>query len=161
MEQVTNKKPTNEQSKPQTNEHAAAKDAAKDAEFKAKKAAAAKAFAERQAKLKADRAEAIKEIKAFFADKKLEMPAKVKAWIDSETAGRSAGNSGNNFFNKVFGDSPKVGDKITLIDYMKKTFKAKADLDKYCKQWAEKGIVVEFKEAADMLQSTYTITKLA
>ena len=45
---------------------------------------------------------------------------------------------------------------------MKKTLKAKADLDKYCKQWAEKGIVVEFKDnAANKLESTYTIVKLA
>ena len=43
---------------------------------------------------------------------------------------------------------------------MKKTFKSKADLDKAVKAWAEKGIVVEFKAAANQLESTYTIKAL-
>ena len=137
-------------------------DAKKEAEFKARKAAAAKAFAERQAALKADRAEAIKELKALADAKKINLDTmpKTKAWIEKETAVRT-GNGGTSFFNKVFGDSPKVGDKITLLDYMKKTLKAKADLDKAVKGWAEKGIVVEFKDAANMLEATYTIVKLA
>lgn len=137
-------------------------DAKKEAEFKARKAAAAKAFSERQAALKADRAEAIKELKALADAKKINLDTmpKTKAWIEKETAVR-AGNGGTSFFNKVFGDSPKVGDKITLLDYMKKTLKAKADLDKAVKGWAEKGIIVEFKDAANMLEATYTIVKLA
>ena len=136
--------------------------AKKEAEFKAKKAAAAKAFSERQAALKADRAEAIKELKALADAKKISLDAmpKTKAWIEKETAVRTS-NGGASFFNKVFGDSPKVGDKITLLDYMKKTLRAKADLDKAVKGWAEKGIVVEFKDAANMLEATYTIVKLA
>ena len=137
-------------------------DPKKEAEFKAKKAAAAKAFAERQAALKVDRAEAIKELKALADAKKINLDTmpKTKAWIEKETAVRT-GNGGVSFFNKVFGDSPKVGDKITLLDYMKKTLKAKADLDKAVKGWAEKGIVVEFKDAANKLEATYTIVKLA
>ena len=150
--------------KTQVNEHAAKEAAAKEAAFKAKKAAAAKAFAERQAALKNDRIEAIKELKALVDANKINLDTmpKTKAWIEKETTVRTSGGSGNNFFNRVFGDSPKGGDKITLIDYMKKTLKAKADLDKYCKQWAEKGTVVEFKDnPANMLESTYTIVKLA
>lgn len=137
-------------------------DPKKEAEFKARKAAAAKAFSERQAALKVDRAEAIKELKALADAKKINLDTmpKTKAWIEKETAVRT-GNGGTSFFNKVFGDSPKVGDKITLLDYMKKTLKAKADLDKAVKGWAEKGIVVEFKDAANMLEATYTIVKLA
>lgn len=165
MEQVANKNTqVKPQVKPQTNDHAAAKDATKDAEFKAKKAAAAKAFAERQAALKADRAEAIKELKALAEAKKINLDTmpKTKAWIEKETAVRTTSGSGNSFFNKVFGDSPKVGDNITVLDYMKKTLKAKADLDKYCKQWAEKGVVVEFKDnPANKLEATYTIVELA
>ena len=137
-------------------------DAKKEAEFKARKAAAAKAFAERQAALKVDRAEAIKELKALADAKKINLDTmpKTKAWIEKETAVHT-GNGGTPFFNKVFGDSPKVGDKITLLDYMKKTLKAKADLDKAVKGWAEKGTIVEFKDAANMLEATYTIVKLA
>ena len=132
-----------------------------DVEFKAKKAAAAKAFKERQTELKTERAKAIGELKAFAEKNKVTLPASVVAWMEKETSGRAGGN-GTSFLNKVFGDEPKVGQSITLLDYMKKTFKAKADMDKYCKQWAEKGIVVEFKaDAANMLNSTYTIKKLA
>ena len=43
---------------------------------------------------------------------------------------------------------------------MKKTLKSKADLDKAVKLWNEKGIVVEFKAAANQLESTYTIKAL-
>ena len=59
------------------------------------------------------------------------------------------------------GDSPKVGDSITLLEYMKKTMKSKADFDRYVKIWAEKGTVIEFKSAANMLEATYTIKALA
>ena len=52
-------------------------------------------------------------------------------------------------------------DKFLHSKPMKKTLKAKADLDKAVKGWAEKGIVVEFKDAANKLEATYTIVKLA
>lgn len=164
MEQVAKKenaKVAEAKSQVQANGNVAAKDAAKEAEFKAKKAAAAKAFNERQAALKAHRAEAVKALKEFATKNNLKYPEVIQKWIDEESAVRTSNGGGSSFFNKVFGDSPKVGDKITLIDYMKKTLKAKADLDKYCKQWAEKGIVVEFKEAANLFESVYTIVKLA
>ncbi len=164
MEKVEGKKEQVEAKAKVTAKEAEVKpvDAKKEAEFKARKAAAAKAFSERQAALKVDRAEAIKELKALADAKKINLDTmpKTKAWIEKETAVRT-GNGGASFFNKVFGDSPKVGDKITLLDYMKKTLKAKADLDKAVKGWAEKGIVVEFKDAANMLEATYTIVKLA
>lgn len=65
-------------------------------------------------------------------------------------------------FVKLFGADPKEGDSISLSDAFTKTFKGKATLDRCVKQWAEKGIIVEFKEnTANMLDSTYTIVKLA
>ena len=50
--------------------------------------------------------------------------------------------------------------KDCLQNALKKTFKSKADLDKAVKLWAEKGIVVEYKAAANQLESTYTIKVL-
>lgn len=152
----TNVKPTAPVSEAQKNEHAANK----DAEFKAKKAAAAKAFAERQ---KARKENLVKFAKEVVANKGFEsLSAEAKKFFNdcANPVVRTAGGSNQSFINKVFGDAPKVGDSITLIDYMKKTFKSKADLDKAVKAWAEKGIVVEFKAAANQLESTYTIKAL-
>ena len=44
---------------------------------------------------------------------------------------------------------------------MKKTLQAKGKIDKAIKDWAEKGIIVEYKAAANQLESTYEIKKLA
>lgn len=153
-------KPTDSNVEPtapaQKNEHAADK----DAEFKAKKAAAAKAFAERQKERKENLVKFAKEVIANKGFESLSAEAK-KFFNDcANPVVRTSGSSNQSFINKVFGDSPKVGDSITLLDYMKKTFKSKADLDKAVKLWAEKGIVVEFKAAANQLESTYTIKAL-
>ena len=161
MEKVANTNTT----KPQTgstpaptqkNEHAEFKDLA----FKAKKAEAAKAFAARQKERKENLVKFAKEVVANKGFESLSAEAK-KLFNDcANPVVRAAGNSSQSFINKVFGDAPKVGDSITLLDYMKKTFKSKADLDKAVKLWAEKGIVVEFKAAANQLESTYTIKAL-
>lgn len=172
MEKVANtkaavKSQTNEQAavKPQVqaNEHAAAVDAEKLAKFKEQKKAAAKAWKERKDKEAADRVESAKKLIEFLDSKKVELPAELASFLSgiANPTIRSNGGSGNSLFNKIFGDSPKVGDSVTLMDYMKKTLKSKADLDRYCKIWAEKGTVLEFKPAANMLESTYTIKALA
>ena len=162
--ETTMEKVANTNVKPQTgatpaaqkNEHAAEK----SADFKAKKAAAAKAFAERQKERKEN---LIKFAKEVIANKGFEsLSAEAKKFFNdcANPVVHTTGGSNQSFINKVFGDTPKVGDSITLLDYMKKTFKSKADLDKAVKLWAEKGIVVEFKAAANQLESTYTIKAL-
>jgi hypothetical protein len=161
MEKVANTqnvKPQAQTAAAQKNEHAANK----DAEFKAKKAAAAKAFAERQKEKKAAIVENAKKLIDLDAKGTIKLPEDLKKFY-SEIANpvvRTAGGSTSSFINKVFGDEPKVGQSITLLDYMKKTLKSKADLDKAVKLWNEKGIVVEFKAAANQLESTYTIKAL-
>lgn len=140
----------------QKNEHSAEK----DAEFKAKKAAAAKRFSEKQKERKASLEKLAKEV----VDKKLldKLAPETQKFInDILNPAKTGGFGGQSFFNKVFGDDPKVGDKITLLDYMKKTLQAKGKIDKAIKDWAEKGIIVEFKAAANQLESTYEIKKLA
>lgn len=153
MEKVVEKKA-------QVNENAVAKDAAKDAEFKAKKAAAAKAFAERQKERKENLVKFSKEL----VDKKLLdklSPEAQKFFQDVLNPAKSSGGfGGQSFFNKVFGATPKVGDSVKLFDYMQKTFEGKSKLDKYVKEWAEKGIVVEVKPAADIRETLYIIKKM-
>lgn len=133
----------------------------KSAEFKAKKAEAAKRFAERQK----ERKEAGQKHSAWIIanDKSFtSFPQEVKDWLNGlANPVKAAGFGGASFFTKVFGDSPKVGDSITVMQYMSKTFQAKAKLDKAVKDWAEKGIIVEFKEdKSDGTKSTYTIVKM-
>lgn len=161
MEKVANTKPTAEV-KPQANEHAAAVDAEKLAKFKEQKKAAAKAWKERKDKEAADRVENAKKLIDFLGNKKVELPSELASFLSGLANPVVHSNGGgNSLFNKIFGDSPKVGDSVTLMDYMKKTLKSKADLDRYCKIWAEKGTILEFKPAANMLESTYTIKALA
>ena len=146
----------------QANEHAAAVDAEKLAKFKEQKKAAAKAWKERKDKEAADRVENAKKLAKFLEDKKVELPAELASFLSGLANPVVHSNGGgNSLFNKIFGDSPKVGDSVTLMDYMKKTFKSKADLDRYIKIWAEKGTIIEFNPAANMLESTYTIKALA
>lgn len=64
-------------------------------------------------------------------------------------------------FAVLFGESPKVGDSITLGDAFQKTLKGKATLDAYFSRWAAKGVVVTFSRAENVMESTYTIEALA
>lgn len=129
---------------------------------KAKKAAAAKRFAENQKAKKAATQEAAKKVLDFLASKKIELPADLnKALNDiaNPVAQHSSGTS--SLFTTLFGATPKVGTSVTLIDVFNKTFKGKAEIDRAVKKWAEKGIVVEFKQAAKLPESTYTIKALS
>ena len=143
----------------QKNEKAAAQDAKKDAEFKAKKQAAAKAFAERQ---KAKKEQVTKLFQWLIDNKQVDkMPEEFKKIVtDYMNPATRSGGTGTSFFNKVFGATPKVGDSVKLIDYMQKTLEGKAKLDKYVKEWNEKGIVVEVKPAADIRETLYIIKKM-
>lgn len=50
-------------------------------------------------------------------------------------------------FTKMFGESPKAGDKVGAYDMLKRTGKGFNDINKLIKKWAEQGTVVEFDEA--------------
>lgn len=144
----------------QENEKAAAKDAEKEAEFKQRKAEAAKRFAEKQKQRKAELLAAAKEIVANPAYAQLSDATK-KVIQDLLNPTTSSGSAGVAFLNKVFGDSPKVGDSVTLLDYMKRTLKGKAELDKRIKEWKEKGIVIKVEEKPNQFETLYTIEALA
>ena len=156
MEKVAENK--SQVTQPQANAHAADK----DAELKAKKQASAKAWKERKDKEAAERKETAAKLIKYLADKKVELPAEYSKLLNdiANPAARS-GSSNGGIFEKLFGSNPQVGQKVTLIEVFNKTYKSKAELDRAVKNWAEKGIIVEFKAAPNMLDSTYTITKLA
>lgn len=63
-------------------------------------------------------------------------------------------------FNILFGDSPSVGDSITLKEAFEKTYKGKKTLDIWLKRWQEKGIIVSYKETTPLLESLYIIEAL-
>jgi hypothetical protein len=73
----------------------------------------------------------------------------------------SSGFGGPSVFTQLFGDTPKVGQKITLYDAFAKTYKGKSTLDVWVKRWAEKGIVVDcVLNKADMAKTEYVIREL-
>lgn len=162
MEKVAENKSQNVAGKPaaapQTNERTAEK----IAELKAKKKEAAKAWKERKDKEAAARKETAAKFIKYLSDKKVELPEEFSKLLNdiANPATHASGGTGS-LFEKLFGTSPKAGDKVTLMEVFQKSYKSKAEVDRYVKIWAEKGIVVEFKAAPNMLESTYSIVKLA
>lgn len=141
---------------------AKAVDKKNDAEFKAKKAEAAKKCIERKKERAAAIVEEAKWLISQVEAKKINLPEdRLNFWkgVANPTIAHSAG--GSTLLNKAFGDAPKVGDSVTLLDFMKKTMKSKSEMDRFVKKAAEKGIVIEFTQKPNMLESTYTIKKLA
>lgn len=89
-----------------------------------------------------------------FVDKQKDVPADVKKAADFfakrgefERKAREGGfAAGPSVFTQLFGDTPKVGAKVTALDMFTKTHKGYGDMRKLIKKWAEKGTVVEFDE---------------
>lgn len=136
--------------------------AAKAEEFKAKKAEAAKKWKEKKNQQAADRIKSAKEMidrltkQGLFAKLDPKDQDFLKGLAEPKAA--STGNSG--LFAVIFPNA-KVGDKITLDEVFAKTLKGKSNIDHYVKVWAEKGIIVEYKEdKSDLRKSTYSIVKM-
>jgi len=140
-------------------------DAAKLAEFKAKKAEAAKRFKERRAE---EKKECIEKAKALIARMQ-----ETGIWSQLTTDEQnfvshlanpaiSGARVNTSIFTKLFGDNPSVGDSITMAEAFDKTLKGKSAIDAYVKKWAESGIIVEFELNADKVtDSRYVIKALA
>lgn len=133
-------------------------------ERKAKKREAAKRFKENRAKEKTERQEKAKALidglKANGLWDKLDVDQ--QGFINSLANPVSAA-SGNNqsLFRKMFGDSPAVGQSVTLNEAFVKTLKGKAAIDADVRKWAAKGIIVKFTLDSDnILNSVYTIEAL-
>ena len=135
--------------------------AAKIAEAKAKKAEAAKAWKERKDKEAVARQESAKKLIKLLEDKKVQLTPELTDFLNGIANPKRAVSSVNGVFAQLFGPTPKVGDKVTLKQAFEKTFKSAAELKRLTKSWAEKGTVVKFVSAANLLESTYVIEKLA
>ena len=137
--------------------------AEKAAELKAKKSAAAKAWKERKNNEAAERKKTAAELIKYLADKKVQLPETFSKLLNdiANPSSRSGGTGSSPLFEKLFGFAPKVGDKVTLLEVFQKSYKSKAEIDRYVKIWAEKGTVITFKPQANMLESTYVIEKIA
>lgn len=96
-------------------------------------------------------------LKKELGDKKVQLsPEASEALSYLCKEGRSAGSVafGQPVFNKLFGDSPKVGDKITALKVFEVSGKGFAEMRQLMKKWKEKQhIEVVYDEAV----KSYTI----
>jgi hypothetical protein len=140
-----------------------AADAAKLEEQKKAKSEASKRWKEKKQQQAAERVESAKamigrlEKSGIFA----KLDPVDQAFLKGLAEPKSAAASGNTGLFTVIFPNAKVGDSITLDEVFAKTLKGKSNLDHYVKKWAEKGIIVEYKEnKADIRKSTYSIVKM-
>lgn len=125
--------------------------------YKAKRAEKQKAAYENALKLRDELS------KAGMLDK---LSASAKEFVlslckDPSERAKSGGFGGPSIFSILFGDNPKVGQKITLEEAFNKTYKGKSTLDLWVKRWADKDIIVECTiDPVKMINSTYTIKSL-
>ena len=126
---------------------------------------AAKRFTERKAQEKQERIE--KSSKLIEKLKKENLWDKIGAEYQEfltklATANPNSGAASNSTFNKMFGATPKVGDKVTLLQAFERTFKGQADIDRLVRtKWAEAGIEVKYTaDTKDVFKSVYEIVKL-
>lgn len=135
---------------------------AKHEALKARKREAAQRYKENREK---EKAQLIANAKQFIEEAKAEglwdmMSDKQRGFIE-DLATPAVPVSTKSTFATLFGTSAKVGDTITLNEAFQKTLKGKANLDFYVRKWAEKGIIVEFVQAENILESTYVIRALS
>jgi len=73
------------------------------------------------------------------------LPANIETIVhdwENPRVGGAGGAFGEPFFNKVFGATPKVGDKVTLQDVFNRTFKGVDKMNEFMKKWKEKNTAV-------------------
>lgn len=89
-----------------------------------------------------------------------EVLAIISNWKNPRVGG--TGNFGEPLFTKIFGATPKVGDKATLGEVVSRILKGVDKMNQLIKKWAENGTaVVEYvHNEANPLQSVYTIKSL-
>lgn len=68
----------------------------------------------------------------------------------------SAHSFGQPIIFRLFGDVPKVGNKVTALEVFEKTGKGFQEIKQQIRKWAEKGTEVTY----DTTSKTYTLTKI-
>ena len=89
-------------------------------------------------------------VRDFIKSKGIELPADVKSELDFLCKEKQAGSSafGTPVIYKLFGNTPKKGDKITALKVFEETGKGFSEMRSHIKKWSEQGIVVKFDEAS-------------
>ena len=90
-----------------------------------------------------------KQLKDYFGDKVPEELKEVVAFFAKEKKA-SAGSAafGKPVIYKIFGNTPKAGDKITALKVFEDTGKGFSDMRQLMKKWEKQGIVVNYDEAS-------------
>lgn len=141
---------------------------AEAADLEAKREAkreAAKRFTAKKAAEKQERVEkATKLIEKLKAEKLWDKIGAENQEFLTKLTTVSSGNgaTSNSTFSKMFGATPKVGDKVTLLQAFERTFKGQADIDRLIRtKWLQSGIEVKYTlDKNDIFKSTYEIVKL-
>ena len=136
----------------------------KDTTFKVRKKEAAKKYAEKKKAQAAARIEAAKklveELKKIGAYDKLnkEYQDILMSWTVPQARIVA---TGSNLFVTIFGEHPKVGDRVTLKEVFNKTLKGEATINTFIKSLLKKGIVVKYTvNEKNLIESTYEIVSL-
>lgn len=118
---------------------------------------AKKSNSDYQKRARAKALESAQLLKKELGDKKVQLSPEASAALSYLCKeGRSAGSAvfGQPVFNKLFGDAPKVGDKITALKVFETSGKGFAEMRQLMKKWKEKqNIEVIYDEAS----KSYTI----
>lgn len=89
-------------------------------------------------------------IRDFLKEQKIELPADVKSELDFLCKEKQASSAfGTPVIYKIFGNSPKKGDKVTALQIFEKTGKGFSEMRSHIKKWETQtpAINVKFDEA--------------
>lgn len=89
-----------------------------------------------------------KQLKDFYGDKVPEQIKEAVAFFAKEKKASAGTAFGKPVIYKLFGDTPKKGDKITAIKVFEDTGKGFAEMRQLMKKWAKQDITVKFDEAS-------------
>lgn len=90
-----------------------------------------------------------KQLKDYFGDKVPEEIKEAVAFFAKEKKAAAGSKSfGKPVIYKLFGNTPKAGDKITALKVFEDTGKGFSEMRQLMKKWEKQGIVVNFDEAS-------------
>lgn len=91
-------------------------------------------------------------VRDFIKGLKCEVPAEVQAELDflckEKKAGAGSSNFGTPVIYKIFGNTPKKGDKVTAMKVFEETGKGFGEMRQLMKKWNANGTVVKYDEAS-------------
>lgn len=91
-------------------------------------------------------------IRDFLKEKKITLPEDLQDEMNFLTREKHAGGNSATFgkpvIYKIFGNTPKVGDKVTALKVFENTGKGFAEMRQLMKKWEKNGITVAFDETS-------------